>query len=973
MKRVLISLISLSVCLCSVSAQQIAAEFQQPNQSNYVLERYFCVSCQQFHYRHVKQQAQPQQYELQQSFESQATINEFGNSLLQGAVTSPALEEISPSTSTTAKTHDEYQSEQATTKLAETPAESAPLQNEQEQQRTLAEWADHFSSWISWIPEYADDRTKIATAIPAEYVNPRDIAEPLQQLTEQNSVRLENVPAHQQPGYKPEMANAFAQTTEPSEAREAIEQLESRVAENAIAFDDKLRDDIEKNYSNDIYDQFGLFDRDETLPLQAEGFSWMDQAVEQELQTPPATNGFADLPRMDSAPDVEQDDQPASPSAAGNLNQADIATAESSPQKTSRYERLQAESGAAENAIAPWQVAPQDALEKNSLPAPASKNPTMQMAKSEAALEQTRKSTSQTPAAVTTSSVHRVVASADSTGNKWWKWIPFLLTPVLGWQLLRVVGRRKKEESVTDDGDGIASSRSSTLLKNQAMDSPSPINRLQQPAVGAAKKLSLASGNVVTAGRQENERPEQQRPQVSVQTPAQIQTPAPAAGLAVNAPEVVQPALGSEIEYSAPTSVEVQGKGKQITEALTAAGITDLSTFGPDSRERVRELMQSQNLKIDDGTFDRWWQELQQETAPRQLNVKATSTELKAEGQAPALASDLDAIPRRTHQDQPASQITVNAPEAAQPALGSKVEYSSPSSVGFQHKQISEALSAAGITDLSTCGPDSRERVLGLLQSQNLKIDDGTFDRWWQELQQETAPRQLNVKATNREFKPASQVAVNAPEFAQTAPGSEMECSTPSSVEFQHKQISEALSAAGITDLSTCGPDSRERVRGLLQSQNLKIDDGTFDRWWQELQQKTTRRQTNANAKTSELQSRSVKKTHRVKSKLSTDKDDLTQIQGIGQATQRALYSENIHSLEQIAAMSVSELETVFANANMDFAAVEPGTWSQQATELLGQRGVADEIVTLNEAKSLARTVREPKSKLAVEAQGTRS
>ena len=849
MKRVLISLISLSVCLCSVSAQQIAAEFQQPNQSNYVLERYFCVSCQQFHYRHVKQQAQPQQYELQQSFESQATINEFGNSLLQGAVTSPASEEISPSTSTTAKTHDEYQSEQATTKLAETPAESAPLQNEQEQQRTLAEWADHFSSWISWIPEYADDRTKIATAIPAEYVNPRDIAEPLQQLTEQNSVRLENVPAHQQPGYKPEMANAFAQTTEPSEAREAIEQLESRVAENAIAFDDKLRDDIEKNYSNDIYDQFGLFDRDETLPLQAEGFSWMDQAVEQELQTPLATNGFADLPRMDSAPDVEQDDQPASPSAAGNLNQADIATAESSPQKTSRYERLQAESGAAENAIAPWQVAPQDALEKNSLPAPASKNPTMQMAKSEAALEQTRKSTSQTPAAVTTSSVHRVVASADSTGNKWWKWIPFLLTPVLGWQLLRVVGRRKKEESVTDDGDGIASSRSSTLLKNQAMDSPSPINRLQQPAVGAAKKLSLASGNVVTAGRQENERPEQQRPQASVQTPAQIQTPAPAAGLAVNAPEVVQPALGSEIEYSAPTSVEVQGKGKQITEALTAAGITDLSTFGPDSRERVRELMQSQNLKI----------------------------------------------------------------------------------------------------------------------------DDGTFDRWWQELQQETAPRQLNVKATNREFKPASQVAVNAPEFAQTAPGSEMECSTPSSVEFQHKQISEALSAAGITDLSTCGPDSRERVRGLLQSQNLKIDDGTFDRWWQELQQKTTRRQMNANAKTSELQSRSVKKTHRVKSKLSTDKDDLTQIQGIGQATQRALYSENIHSLEQIAAMSVSELETVFANANMDFAAVEPGTWSQQATELLGQRGVADEIVTLNEAKSLARTVREPKSKLAVEAQGTRS
>lgn len=62
---------------------------------------------------------------------------------------------------------------------------------------------------------------------------------------------------------------------------------------------------------------------------------------------------------------------------------------------------------------------------------------------------------------------------------------------------------------------------------------------------------------------------------------------------------------------------------------------------------------------------------------------------------------------------------------------------------------------------------------------------------------------------------------------------------------------------------------------------------------------------------------------------------DLTKINGIGPATARFLRSRGISRFEQVANMSVEQLEAAISDAGAKFQLVDPATWPQQAQEAL--------------------------------------
>ena len=68
----------------------------------------------------------------------------------------------------------------------------------------------------------------------------------------------------------------------------------------------------------------------------------------------------------------------------------------------------------------------------------------------------------------------------------------------------------------------------------------------------------------------------------------------------------------------------------------------------------------------------------------------------------------------------------------------------------------------------------------------------------------------------------------------------------------------------------------------------------------------------------------------------SNTKDDLTQIKGIGPATQKRLNAKGVHSLVQIANMDVQQIAGILEGLDGQFNLVDPETWQTQARELLG-------------------------------------
>jgi len=84
--------------------------------------------------------------------------------------------------------------------------------------------------------------------------------------------------------------------------------------------------------------------------------------------------------------------------------------------------------------------------------------------------------------------------------------------------------------------------------------------------------------------------------------------------------------------------------------------------------------------------------------------------------------------------------------------------------------------------------------------------------------------------------------------------------------------------------------------------------------------------------------------------------DDLTQIKGIGPATQDHLRELGICTIEDIAKMSVKELSSLFSSTDGRFQLLEQETWPQQAQGLLKQyqSEFAAEKSLLSEIKSLS-------------------
>lgn len=61
------------------------------------------------------------------------------------------------------------------------------------------------------------------------------------------------------------------------------------------------------------------------------------------------------------------------------------------------------------------------------------------------------------------------------------------------------------------------------------------------------------------------------------------------------------------------------------------------------------------------------------------------------------------------------------------------------------------------------------------------------------------------------------------------------------------------------------------------------------------------------------------------------DWDDLMDVDGIDLGIARFLYAENIHTFEQIAAMTAAELRAVLDRAGSSYATVDPSSWPEAA------------------------------------------
>jgi predicted flap endonuclease-1-like 5' DNA nuclease len=64
-----------------------------------------------------------------------------------------------------------------------------------------------------------------------------------------------------------------------------------------------------------------------------------------------------------------------------------------------------------------------------------------------------------------------------------------------------------------------------------------------------------------------------------------------------------------------------------------------------------------------------------------------------------------------------------------------------------------------------------------------------------------------------------------------------------------------------------------------------------------------------------------------------TQKDDLTQIKGIGPAIERLLNENNIFSFEKLSTMKIKDLEDILSQKN--FRLADPTTWPEQANLLI--------------------------------------
>ena len=87
-----------------------------------------------------------------------------------------------------------------------------------------------------------------------------------------------------------------------------------------------------------------------------------------------------------------------------------------------------------------------------------------------------------------------------------------------------------------------------------------------------------------------------------------------------------------------------------------------------------------------------------------------------------------------------------------------------------------------------------------------------------------------------------------------------------------------------------------------------------------------------------------------------TSSEDLTQIRGIGPATQQRLNDAGVFSLSQIANMDTQQFADVLGDQDGQFNLVDPETWQSQAKELIGsvtdidcESGIVSEIRDLEE------------------------
>jgi len=160
----------------------------------------------------------------------------------------------------------------------------------------------------------------------------------------------------------------------------------------------------------------------------------------------------------------------------------------------------------------------------------------------------------------------------------------------------------------------------------------------------------------------------------------------------------------------------------------------------------------------------------------------------------------------------------------------------------------------------------------------------------------------------------------------------------------------ELLRKSGITSFRELHDAESSRVKEILASGGSKftlIDSSLWERQarfamsgdWSGLKQWQT--ENSGAVVKSDSQPRSPERTSTASS--SSAADDLTQIRGIGPATNKVLNSKGIHRFEQVAKMSSQQLDDLFADTGSRFQMQDTSTWPAQAQSLVSQRSGDDD------------------------------
>jgi len=167
------------------------------------------------------------------------------------------------------------------------------------------------------------------------------------------------------------------------------------------------------------------------------------------------------------------------------------------------------------------------------------------------------------------------------------------------------------------------------------------------------------------------------------------------------------------------------------------------------------------------------------------------------------------------------------------------------------------------------------------------------------------------------------------------------------------------LAASGITSFKSLYESSTDRLQQILSSggSRFKLIDPSL--WTQQARFAMNKNWTGLTQWQSEncIEEAPKSKTESAAYQQPTASgkpDDLTQIRGIGPATQRVLRENGVQSFDQVAKMNSDQLGELFADLETQFRLIDTTTWPSQAQEFVNERsGTCMETNLLNEVNSI--------------------